>query len=351
MQPHGGVSRYWFELLREMAIQAPGQIRGYTGLNFTDLPIHELAPEISILGLRLPFVPNRGRRLIKALSSIPCKLILSTLRPSIYHPTYYDFHASPLSTKRVVTVHDFISEKFWGHNHPSSVAKKKSLESADHLICVSHSTRNDLIYYFPHLESRSSVIHHGIRDLPFANHSPPLESPFFLYVGMRGGYKNFALLIDAINLLVESGHHDLGLVCFGGEIMTADEQYKLGNIRFKHIMGSDHLLASAYHSATAIVYPSRYEGFGLPLLEAMQCDCPVICSKTSSLPEIAGESALYFHPDAADELAEQMRSLIDKPEIREKLIRAGRQRLFAFSWSKAAIQTLLLYKSLESNSC
>lgn len=353
MQPYGGVSRYWFELLREMGKQAPGQICGFSGFHFSKLPLNELAPEIKTYGLRLPFVPKRGRRVIRAASSIPCRVALASIRPTVYHATYYDVVASPPQTKRVVTVHDLISERYWGSAHPASVAKLKSLKNADYVICVSHATRLDLLHFFPHLESRSAVIHHGIRKLPTHEMTSLMDGPYILYVGMRQGYKNFGVLVDAFRLLANCGHHEVGLLCFGGDHFTMQERESLRSIhrafRFKHMAGDDLFLSGAYRGATAMVYPSRYEGFGLPLLEAMQCGCPVICSRSSSLPEVAGDAALYFNAESADELTHQLAALIGNSNLADQLRESGLRRVNAFSWARAASSTLNIYRGLESN--
>jgi glycosyltransferase involved in cell wall biosynthesis len=351
MQPHGGVSRYWFELLREMGSQAQGLIHVFAGLHLSQMPLRDLVPNLHLYGVKMPFSPARGRRPIKSVSGLLCQRAMARLQPKVYHATYYDVLRTPPGTRRVITVHDLIHEKFFGLDHPASVAKKRSLQLADEVICVSHATRNDLLYYFPWLEERSSVVHHGVRVFPKPESKRVIDAPYLLYVGTRSGYKNFTVLVDALEQVSASGFSGLNLICFGGGRFTRTERESLGkvspSVRFMQLSGDDKLLARLYQDALALVYPSLYEGFGLPLLEAMQCNCPVICSRTSSLPEVAGPAAIYFDPASAEELSGHLISLIQSPNLGSMYRQLGKKRLDYFSWSKAATSTLSVYRSLE----
>jgi glycosyltransferase involved in cell wall biosynthesis len=163
----------------------------------------------------------------------------------------------------------------------------------------------------------------------------PPATPFVLFVGDRGGYKNFDTLVRAMG--TSRVLRDMPLVCFGG-----------GPIRDKrviHVSGGDDVLASLYTQAAALVYPSLYEGFGMPLLEAMACGCPVVCSNTASLPEIAGDAAELCDPSDPAHIAAAIENVLS-PARATELRRLGAARVKEFTWEKCARETREVYRSL-----
>ncbi|MBS0628717.1 MAG: glycosyltransferase family 4 protein [Verrucomicrobia bacterium] len=187
------------------------------------------------------------------------------------------------------------------------------MAKADRLITVSHFSKQRLLHHFPECGAKLTVIHPGCDH--FADVVPVpvsgLPKRFFLCVGNNKPHKNRALLSDLPNLVTVKG-------------VTAGE------------------LAWLYLHAEALIFPSLYEGWGLPPLEAMHLGCPVIASNVASVPEACGDAALYFHPESKDQLYEQIAQL---PKMREKLIRAGKIRAAQFSWSEAAQQHLEVFGS------
>ena len=174
-----------------------------------------------------------------------------------------------------------------------------------------------------------------------------INNPFLLYVGDRKGYKNFLLLLESyLSSLME----DFDLVCFGGGQFTENEMKmikgKKAESKVIHLSGSDHLLGSLYKNAFCFVYPSLYEGFGIPLLEAMGLGCPVIASKTSSIPEVVGEAALLFDPYFHE-------SFIDAFEIlkinskRIEFIERGLKQENKFGLENTAKETLKIYEEVS----
>lgn len=350
-QAYGGVSRYWFELYRAMSLISDQEITLFSGVHFSRMPLEELSPRIQLIGKKLPFVPRHGSKYLRAANGLYCRKLLHDLRPKIYHPTYFEVIPSPKTTGRVVTVHDMIYEKFRGNNHPSSIQKKYSLDHADRVICVSKATRNDLLEYFPHLENRCSVIYHGTSKLPSPCNPPAIPAqPYLLFVGCRRKYKNFICLVKAMQQLSQSGLKELHLVCFGGEIWDRSEREALASAGLMHrvheIQGDDSVLAAAYSRASMLVYCSLYEGFGLPILEALSVGCPVVCSRSSSLPEVAGDAALYFDPNSPDELAARIRAVFEDGGLAARMKIKGIERARFFSWEKAALETEKVYSSL-----
>ena len=219
--------------------------------------------------------------------------------------------------------------------------------AASRIICVSRNTERDLLNLYPRLTGKTTVVHHG-SSFPGDPHPiAPLASPYLLYVGHRGGYKNSTLLHEVMRHRL---CQDLHLVFLGGATPTSSElAHGLGN-RITFIpQCSDDDLATWYRHAVALVYPSRYEGFGMPPLEAMQLGCPVLASNTSSLPEVVGDAGLLLDPGQSVDWALRIGQLIAAPTLRAKLSVAGQERAREFTWARCANQVSNIYQELLQN--
>jgi glycosyltransferase involved in cell wall biosynthesis len=280
----------------------------------------------------------------------------------LFHPTYYDpYFLRDLQRKPyVITVHDMIHEIF-PNNFPSgdpiSTWKKQVLENADGIITVSESTKSDIIRFFHIDPERIHVIYHGN---PFeeitnaAQYKAPSDShftakPYILFVGNRSGYKNFDFFIDTVSALLHK-YLELQVCCAGGGPFTARENEILRNLlisnRVHYFEPNDPLMKNLYINARAFVFPSLYEGFGLPVLEAFSCGCPVMLCNKSSLPEIGGDAALYFDPSDPVSFSNTMERLLTDDTLRMQLIGRGHQRQKQFSWEKTATATRNVYEKL-----
>ncbi|NJK59547.1 MAG: glycosyltransferase family 4 protein [Oscillatoriales cyanobacterium SM2_1_8] len=179
---------------------------------------------------------------------------------------------------------------------------------------------------------------------------PIPEQPYFLYVGGRGVHKNFDRLVQAFARLSQT-HPDLQLCVVGapphGEELRKIQAAGVGDRVWCPGAVPDEHLAKLYRHAIAFVYPSLYEGFGIPPLEAMICDTPVIASQVSSIPEVAGEAAFYFDPNSVDELYDQMKFVLEHPAARERKIAQGRHQAAKFSWEQTVAQTMAAYQRLR----
>jgi len=251
-----------------------------------------------------------------------------------------------------------IHEKFassFPNAHKAARYKALAAERADHVICISESTRRDAIEILGLHPDKTSVIYLGF-DLMNAGGERagdlvlPTNKPFLLYVGNREGYKNFLGLLEAYatSPQLRAGY---GLICFGGGAFNMDEQKVIQKLRLdsRQVMqlgGSDQSLGSLYERASAFVYPSLYEGFGLPPLEAMSYDCPVVCSRTSSIPEVVGDAGEYFNPGDIESMRLAIERLLGLDSHREVLSAKGRTRLKCFSWDRCAAETLGIYMKL-----
>jgi glycosyltransferase involved in cell wall biosynthesis len=229
--------------------------------------------------------------------------------------------------------------------------KRRCCERADKVIAISHSTKNDLVRFFD-IPPEKIVVIHLASSLKSNNASPsvrPFHEPYLLFVGQRDNYKNFEGLIEAFEaseFLKKSFH----IVCFGGEPLSSNENVRLKKLgledRVHNVRGSDELLCDYYNNAVAFICPSFYEGFGIPILEAMEFSCPVICSNIGSIPEVAGDAAVYFDPADTGSLQHAMETTLSDKNILDDLKNRGLERQSMFSWSRCADETLAVYNSL-----
>ena len=175
------------------------------------------------------------------------------------------------------------------------------------------------------------------------------KKPFLLFVGDRSRYKNFKNFVLAYSKS-ESLKKDFDVVCFEGSNFSKIEISFLKDLsvgdKFLQISGNDLELNYAYKKARCFIFPSLYEGFGLPLLESMNMECPVICSNTSSFPEVTNDSAILFDPNKVDEIKFEIENLVYNNQKIFDLVHKGKNNIENFKWSKCAEETLKIYKNL-----
>lgn len=267
-------------------------------------------------------------------------------RHGIFHTSYYRLPRVRTS-RYVVTVYDFTYERYRSGiaRRVHTLQKLRSIRSADAVICISEATKNDVQEFCPEIDpSRIYVVHLGVdTDIYFKDASaedPALEETV-LFVGQRNGYKRFDLAIDAIR---ERPTLKLGIV---GPALTSDERTRLRDAlgtrwhEFGPVSPVD--LRRLYSSSFAFIFPSDYEGFGLPVLEAMACACPVVAASTSSLPEVGGSAALYASEQSGAAYGEALARL-ESLDARQAAIEAGWARVAEFSWTRTIEQTLSIYQ-------
>jgi glycosyltransferase involved in cell wall biosynthesis len=229
------------------------------------------------------------------------------------------------------------------------------VREADAVLCISQSTANDLQRLLDVPPEKISVTHLGfskafLRPVIAAEIGSGARRPYLLYVGFRANYKNFARLLDAYaasSRLVR----DFDLVAFGGPQFDDNERARIESLKLRpgavlRQSGSDADLARAYGGAHALVYPSEYEGFGIPPLEAMGAGCLVICSNVGSIPEVVGDAGEYFDPLDPDSIQAAIERVVYDDERRAQLIERGHRRSVAFSWERCASETLDVYRRL-----
>src|SRR3989344_2606468 len=300
LQAFGGISRYFVELAKSI-----NKIQGESAEIFAPLHINRhldeyLSTRCHEYARSAIFSPSSNslkKHALLAGNYFRLKKYLRHANFEILHHTYYwPMPLKGLKGARITTIHDMVEEIF-RQQGVKSYLKKKSAREADHVICVSENTKNDLIERFDIPASKISVVYLGRLVVPARSLSfqSPTSKPYILYVGRRGG---------------------------------------------------DQLLYDTYRQATALVYPSLYEGFGLPPLEAMAMGVAVICSHCSSIPEVVGDAGEYFDPAEPESLRYALESVLYSEEKRRELVQRGQVRAGFFSWDKCARDTLSVYKSL-----
>jgi glycosyltransferase involved in cell wall biosynthesis len=342
MQPAGGITRYFIELIRQLSSEHNEyRCTVFAGLHASEM-LKQQRPSIraNIIGWKLPF-NIRHNRAVSLFNQIIFRAFMMSTRPDIYHSTYYRPNQTPHQTATVVTIHDMIAELFpVGGNDPTPQRKLCTLLSANRIICVSHNTRQDLLRLYPAFENKVSVVHHGASIPAGAPLQRLIEKPYFLYVGTRESRKNTAMLKQAFLRAEIAGTQ---LVFFGGRAPGPHELESMHSGRCIFMSGDDNTLASLYAHATALLYPSLYEGFGMPILEAMRYGCPVVASNTSSMPEVAGDAALLISPHDQFAWTQAIRSLSCDQSLRKSLACLGRAHSELLTWVKCANETAQAY--------
>jgi len=354
-QSYGGISRYFVRLAQglialgeQVDVVAPIHRNRY----LKDLP------ENVVHGLGLERLPPKTGRLVMLTNHFLSQLSLRCNSPDILHETYYSPKVvSRAAKRRVITMYDMIHEKYPDDFSPTDATtqyKRLALARADHVISISHSTKKDLCELFDFPEHKVSVVHLGFEKFVV---KPGLVSgvvhrprPYLLYVGSRGGYKNFERMLKAVASKSEL-INEFDVVAFGGGAFNEAEESLISRLGFdalavKLVGGDDELLGELYSKARAFVYPSVYEGFGLPPLEAMAHDCPVVTSNSSSMPEVVGQAGEYFDPLDVAAQAEAICRVVFDEQRRTALIKAGRERLPMFSWERCAQETRAVYQKV-----
>ncbi|WP_416233548.1 glycosyltransferase [Cronbergia sp. UHCC 0137] len=273
------------------------------------------------------------------------------------------YYTTPITTPSVFMAYDMIPEVMkWDINEPMWQVKHQGIQHASNYIAISEHTARDLVKFFPDIPLESvNVAYCGVSQT-FTPAKPDvinafknkygITKPYFLLVGIGGSYKNSILFFQAIAELVNNYGFDIVGTGNAGILAPELRAYSSG-ITVHMLKLSDEELAVAYSGAVALVYPSKYEGFGMPIVEAMACGCPVITCANASIPEVAGEAAIYVPDNDVDELANALCE-IQKPGVRNSLIRAGLEQAKKFSWVKMAetvssvlVDTTLLYLNLQ----
>jgi len=346
-QPQGGVSRYFAELVRGLPSLGVGV---QTGWDYTaNRYLHEANPRFRDWAPGLRF---KGKaHLTGWWNRGASQRALRSSEWDLFHPTYYDPYFLPLLKGRpfVLTIHDMTHELYPEGLSDRGVvpARKRMLANRARLvIAVSENTRADAIRLLGLDPAKVVTVPHGnsLRPGLVVPAKVPADPGYWLYVGTRSGYKNWALVVEA---LAQRANATDRLVMVGGGPLTNAERRQLDlaglGSRAVQTGASDAELAGWYRGAQALIYPSKYEGFGMPLLEAMAWGCPVVAARASCLPEVGGDAALYFAPESCGDLVTQLERLSDPAEC-QSYRAAGLAREALFGWRQTLAATAAVYQ-------
>lgn len=278
-------------------------------------------------------------------------------RFDIYHNTLYRFMPLARSQRFVATHHDCIQERFpelFTDRDRIFRAKRRMFQRADLVFCVSESSRADLEEFYGMAPAKTRVVYNGVSVMMRSSKGHDelrkiVDRDFILYVGRRDAYKNFAGLVKAMRL--SGAYHTHRLVSLGGGTLTAEERKLIMDAGLEKVTtiiprASFDLLAESYATASLLVYPSLYEGFGLPPLEAMQMRCPVLVARSPATSEICRDGAFFFDPNLIEEFSEMLKFALYNTSAREAVIERGLNVVRCYSWDRTAKEVLAGYREL-----
>lgn len=347
-QVFGGVSKYFAEVIRRL----PADSWATTAW----LSNNEYARHHGLFRMT-PFLPGRhfrGKGRIMARLGNPHS-IMTMLRGDydVVHQTDFGTYLfKAIKNKPMVTTyHDtnFLTE--YDYNPRMRRLQEESLRRADAIIAISENTRRDMLKFFDLDDKKITVIHHGIDtpEIPAGLEARVIAEPYILYVGMRHRFKNFSNFVKGFGAIAFR-FPGLKVVCTRNPF-TKEEQELFAQLgisdRMQVVTADEITLNRLYRDALFFVFPSLYEGFGMPILEAMANGCPTAIADASCFPEIGGDASLYFDPKDTDSIADALGTMIQDESLRRELTAKGRIRASQFSWQKCADSHLALYKSLS----
>lgn len=349
-EPLTGVGWYLYYLLHELAKRDDVELYLFGDARVTDLgpALHAgLPPNAHLCTFDL-----RGRefgRFDRPLTAAAYVAWMELAACDVYFAANYFLPRlhSAVARRRVITIHDLTYKRFPELLQKETLANleaqmAREIAVADAIVCVSESTRRDLLRFYDVDPSRAFAIHSGLGTPATAEPVEGLPPRYLLFVSTIEPRKDLETLLDAYERLRDEGRYDGSLVVVG-KIGWKSESL-LPRLRGRGIVHLDYLraaqLATVYERAEAFVFPSIYEGFGFPLLEAMARGVPSIAARSSSLPEIGGDAALFFEPKNVRELATQIERVVTDETLRNELAERGRMQAGKFRWDVAASQTL-----------
>jgi glycosyltransferase involved in cell wall biosynthesis len=358
LQRTGGITRYFYELINGLSnLAADVQITALLGFSTSVWPLADALRGSGSM-IRLGSQLFQSTRTTYAINELISSVVaLGLKRADIYHSTLYRFLPSIRAKRKVATNHDCIHELypelFPNHEHVTAM-KRRMFAEADLIFCVSEASRGDMQKLYSIEDAKIRVVHHGVAPLQ-RNESGQkrleklVQRPFVLFVGHRGLYKNFTGLLNAFASIGAS--HDFDLLTVGGGAPTEAEQrlatsLQLGDAVKWLPIADTSALAEAYSSAALFVYPSLYEGFGMPPLEAMLAGCPTLVASNPATREVLKDSSTLFDPYDAQDFAEKLAHLLKDDSDRLKNITKGAELASSYTWEKAIQKTLAGYQAI-----
>ena len=349
-----GVSVYTYELLKYFHRHSSEEVRFVIYLK--DNPRDDMPPQTAYFRYRVVPGPFLWSRVFFPLALMIDKKPDVFFAPAHYLPPY-------VPCKSIVTIHDVAYEYYPNEFLKADLYKLKNwtrsaVDKTSKVIAVSEHTKKDILKFYSVSEDKVMVIYNGFSHKFQVTNSKKqtnskfqiLNSKFILYVGTLQPRKNITTLIESFSQLINETNGDLKLVIVGKKGWLYDKIFqKVRTLKLEDrviLAGyiADSELSILYQNASVFVLPSLYEGFGIPILEAMNYGCPVIAANTSSLPEIGGDACFYFDPSDTIDLKNKIVKILEDKKFRDELIKKGKERIKEFSWEKCAEETFSLLK-------
>jgi glycosyltransferase involved in cell wall biosynthesis len=364
VQEVGGISRYFVEIMKyfnefnKCQYDLPINTSNNSHLlnsNIGNIKPVNISKDRFLFGSKFKGKASIYNYFINYKNNYLQKKLLTSKNYDLFHPTYYDpYFLKYINNKPfVLTIYDMIHEKFPNYFAPGNKTpkiKKLLAEKALKIIAISENTKLDIIKHYNIPEKKIAVIHFGHTKFPASGTeiTPELPKKFILFVGTRKIYKNFDFFVRAIAPLLNKDK-DLYLICAGTEFDKNEKNnFNILNIsdqlRSYLVDGED--LSNLYKNALCFVFPSLYEGFGLPTLEAFACGCPAIISDNSCMREIGGGAAVYINPESHEDIMDKVENIIYNSNLRNEMAMNGFKKIQEFSWMKCAEKTLSVYESI-----
>jgi glycosyltransferase involved in cell wall biosynthesis len=346
-QVYGGVSKYFAEVITRLPAEN-WEISAWLSNN-EYVKFHHLFKATSFF----PQINFRGKGRIMSELGKPYSIYkMLQGKYDVVHQTNFDTYLiKAIGTKPMVTTYHDINFLTEQNYQPRMVElQKKSLERADAVIAISENTKRDMLRYFDIDEKKISVVYHGI-DIPVIPSQfddRVVQVPYILFVGMRHLFKNFKNFIKAF-ATVSKKYPEVHIVCTRQDFSSEELAlfHSLGiESKMKVIKADEVTLNRLYRDALFFIFPSKYEGFGMPILEAMINKCPVALANSSCFPEIAGNAGIYFNPNEIDSIAEIIEKFLDSQTLREIYAQKGYERALKFTWQETSNRHFEIYKSL-----
>lgn len=358
MQKYGGVSRVFAELIKYLKIKNV-QVATPNILLENEYYLKILNKKSVFYRFnKNKYVQKFQKVLLPFINEIYTKYYIKNKNVDIYFPTYYNpYLINKIDpSKCILFVYDMIHELYpelFKNNQKNISNKKKWLDYSNKIIAISNNTKLDILKLYPEIKpEKIEVIYlsHSLNNNENIEIKNKLPSKYILFVGTRTYYKNFKTLLIAYSIIFKN-NKDIFLVCVGGgsfnnEEFALIEELQLENY-IKQMNVSDNDLYTVYHNAFVFVFPSLYEGFGIPILESMYSQCPVILGETSSFPEVAGDAGIYCDITNPIDIASKIEYLLFNPNYRKDIIEKGKQRCILFSWELFGKKVFNLCKSLN----
>lgn len=339
LQRAGGISLYWTEIIKALIADKINVSCIERNSDFENIFRQEIESDFSV-------IHEKNRKLNRIL---PVKY--NTTGQHIFHSSYYRIPQTNQSVKKVTTIHDLIPEKKQMGIRHKLIAKQKyeSIKDSDAIVCVSENTKKDLLEIYPEFSVKNiQVIYNGVSESFFpVNDESLLQTNFYLaenfclFVGKRDNYKNFSFAVEFVESI-----SNLQLVIVGENLSYAEKRNLEKKLRGRYLslsFISTPVLNILYNKAHFLMYPTSYEGFGIPVIEAQKSGCPVIAQDTSSIAELISDKKMLM-PDLSLQSAKRVLSYVD--ENKKEIINNGFENSKKFTWKKSVKKHIELYSTL-----